>query len=168
MAFDPTPRPEAAMGFAAGRDWVYFGLEDFTGVTFASMVSPLAGNFSFGSLSMRGWGWGMLLAGGIVAVVLALLLIRRRVRTRQETREYTTLDGESRRTMLSLYRKMVATLVRKGLPSRQPYQPPYEYAAIVCSQIPHSRETVEWLTQAASRAAYDSRPFHSATVLEAR
>ncbi|MFC1985816.1 transglutaminaseTgpA domain-containing protein [Chloroflexota bacterium] len=168
VAFDPTPKPDAAMGFAAGRNWVYFGLEDFTGVTFASMLSPLVGNFSFGSLSLSGWVWVMLLGTGITIVVLALLLSRGKVRTRQEVRGYSILDGESRRRMMDLYHKMVALLVKKGLPPRQPYQPPYEYSALICSQVPDSRETVDWLTQAASSAAYDSSPFLPSTVLEAR
>ena len=69
--------------------------------------------------------------------------------------------------MLNLYRKMVATLVKKGLPYRQPYQPPYEYAAIVCPQIPDGREIIEWLTQAANRAAYDPKPFNPSIIPEA-
>lgn len=156
------------MGFAAGRSWVYFGLENFTGVTFASVLSPLAGKFSFGSLSVSGWIWAVLLGVGVATTVLALLLSRRKIRIRQEVIGYSTLDGESRRAMLNLYHKMVALLVKKGLPSRQPYQPPYEYAATICPQIPGSREMVEWLSQAASSAAYDPKSFSPATLWEAR
>ncbi len=168
VAFDPTPRPDTNMGFATGRNWVYFGLEDFTGVTFASILSPLAGKFSFGSLSVSGWVWAVLLGVGVATTVLALLLSRRKIRIRQEVTGYSTLDGESRRTMLNLYHKMVAILAKKGLPSRQSYQPPYEYAATVCPQIPDSRETVEWLSRAASSAAYDPKSFSPSTVFEAR
>lgn len=168
VAFDPTPRADATMGFAAGRNWVYFGLEDFTGVTFASILSPLAGNLSLGPLSVPTWFWVVLLTVGGAIAVLALLLSRRQVRIKQEAKGYSVLDGESRRTMLSLYHKMVALLVKKGLSPRQPYQPPYEYAAIICPQIPDGREKIEWLTQATSSAAYDSRPFNPATILEAR
>ena len=168
VAFDPTPRADAAMGFAAGRNWIYFGLEDFTGVTFASMLSPLAGKLSVGPLSMLNWLWGVLPGVGVALTILAWLLIRHRVGIRQEVRGYSTLGGESRTTMLNLYHKMTAVLVKKGLPCREPYQPPYEYAAIICSQIPDGRETVEWLTQAASSAAYDPRPFKPSTVEEAR
>jgi len=168
VAFDPTPTPEAAMGFATGRNWVYFGLEDFTGVTFAGMLSPLAGNFSLGPLSVPGWVWVVLPGVGVTTTVLALLLSRRRIRSQQEVKGYSILDGESRRIMLDLYRKMVSVLVKKGLPSRQPYQPPYEYAAIISAQIPDSRETIEWLSQAVSSAAYNPRPFNPLAVTEAR
>ena len=70
--------------------------------------------------------------------------------------------------MLKLYHKMVAVLIRKGLPFRQPHQPPYEYATIINVQIPDNRETIEWLTQAASSAAYDPNPFRPSTLFEAR
>jgi hypothetical protein len=167
VAFDPTPRPDAAMGFATGRNWVYFALEDFTGITFAGILSPLAGNFSFGPLSLPGWIWVVLLGAFVVTTLLALLLSRRRVRTRQEIKAYSVLDGEARRAMLNLYRTMVALLGKKGLPPRQPHQPPYEYATIICSHIPDNREIVDWLTQAVSSAAYDPNPFNPATVPEA-
>ncbi|MFC2071843.1 transglutaminaseTgpA domain-containing protein [Chloroflexota bacterium] len=168
VAFDPTPTPDAAMGFAAGRNWVYFGLEDFTGVTFAGILSPLAGNFSLGSLSIPGWGWVVLLGMGVTTAVLGLLLSRRRVRSGQEVKGYSILDGESRRIILDLYCKMVSVLVKKGLPSRQPYQPPYEYAAIISAQITSGRETIEWLSRAASSAAYNPKPLNPLTVTEAR
>ena len=168
VAFDPTPRPDAAMGFAAGRNWVYFALEDFTGITFAGILSPLAGNFSFGPLSAPGWFWVMLLGALIATTVLALLLTRRKVRTRQEIRGYSILDGEARRAMLNLYRQMVALLVKKDLPSRQPYQPPYEYATLICPQITGGQEIIEWLTQVASSAAYDPKPFNPSIIPEAR
>jgi transglutaminase-like putative cysteine protease len=168
VAFDPTPRPDTAMGFAAGRNWLYFGLEDFTGVTFASALAPLIGSASLGSLSIAGWVKFILPAVGIVAVVLALLVARRRVRTRQEVRNYSILDGESRRAMLKLYHRMVALLARKGLPPRQPHQPPYEYAAAIYAQIPENREAIAWLTGAASSAAYDPNPFDFSTIIEAR
>jgi len=168
VAFDPTPRADAAMGFAAGRNWVYFGLEGFTGVTFTSILSPLAGNFSFGSLSIPGWAWGLLFGVGVTTAVLVLLLRRHKTRTSQKVEGYSVLDGELRKAMLNLYHKMVALIAKKGLPTRQQYQPPYEYAAIVCSQILDGRETIEWLTQAASSAAYNPKPFNPSTILEAR
>lgn len=168
VAFDPTPRPDAAMGFATGRNWVYFGLEEFTGVTLASILSPLAGSFSLGSLSLPGWAWVVLLGSGIAIAWLVLLFRRRQTATKQEIRGYGTLEGEARKSMLSLYRKMGALLVRKGLPSRQPHQPPYEYAAVIYADIAGGLETVEWLTQAACRAAYDPHPFDPSIVAEAR
>ena len=168
VAFDPTPRPDATMGFAAGRNWLYFGLEDFTGVTFASVLAPLAGSSSFGPLSVPRWVWVILPGVGIAIAVLILLLSRRKVRTKPELRGYSVLDGESRKLMLKLYHKMVAVLARKGLPTRQPHQPPYEYVTIINAQILDGRETIEWLTWAANSAAYDPNPFNPSTVLEAR
>jgi transglutaminase-like putative cysteine protease len=164
VAFDPTPRPDASMGFAAGRNWLYFGLEEFTGVTFAGMLSPVIGSFSFGPLSMPGWVWLVLPAAVIAAVVTVLFSRRRHVKVRQEVAGYSALDGEQRRTVLKLYRNMVTVLAKKGLPSRPPSQPLYEYAAIVCSRLPDSRKTVEWITVVASRAAYDPAPFDASTI----
>jgi len=168
VAFDPTPRADAAMGFASGRNWVYFGLEDFTGVTFAGMLSPLAGNLSFGSLSIPGWVSVVVFGAGVIAMILALLFGRHRPSTLLEVKGYSALDGETRKTMVNLYHKMVALLVKGGLPARQPYQPPYEYAAVVYPQIPDSQNMVEWLTQVASSAAYDPEPFNSSLIPEAR
>jgi hypothetical protein len=168
VAFDPTPRNDATKGFAAGRNWFYFGLENFTGITFASMLAPLAGNLSFGSLSIPGWVWVLIPGVGISITILILLLSCRRMRTPPEVRGYSVLEGESRKLMLKLYRKMVAVLARKGLPPRQPYQPPYEYAAIISARVPDNQETIEWLTKAASRAAYDPDPFNPSILLEAK
>ena len=70
--------------------------------------------------------------------------------------------------MLNLYHKMVSVLTKKGLPPRQPHQPPYEYATLIYEQIPGGREAVAWLTEAASSAAYDPRPFNPSHVLEAK
>ena len=168
VAFDPTPRTDAAMGFAAGRNWVFFGLEDFTGVPFASILSPLSSNFSVGPFSMPRWVWGVLLSVGIATTVLTLLFSRRKEKIGPEMREYSTLDGEPRKSMLNLYHKMVTVLVKKGLPSRQKNQPPYEYATIICPQISDGQEIVEWLSQAASSAAYNPKLFHPSIIPEAR
>ena len=168
VAFDPTPRPDAAMGFVGKGGWIHFGLEDFTGVTFAGMLSPLAGNLSLGHLSASAWVWGMLLAVVVAAIVLVLRLSRRRLRTRQESLKYSLLEGEARRLVLELYRRMIVLLVRKGMPPRQLYQPPEEYAALISRQIPAGREIVERLTRLASHAAYDPRPFDPPDVREVK
>ena len=169
VAFDPTPTPDAAMGFAAGRNLVYFGLEDITGVTLSSMLIPLGGNLSLGSLSLSGWVWVMLLiVAAATAIQLLRVLNRRRTKTGQETKEYSILEGESRRAMLSLYKGMVRLLVRKGLPARQPFQPPNEYATSVVPKASDGREAIYWLTQAINRAAYDPSPFDTANIREAR
>ena len=167
VAFDPTPRADATMGFAAGRNWVYFGLDDFIGVPFTSVLSQLGNNLSLGSLSVPVWFWVVLPTVGVVITALALLFRGRKLRIRQEVKEYSVLDGESRRVMLNLYHKMVIALVKKGLPSRQRYQPPYEYAAIIVPQITDGREEIEWLTQAASHAAYDPKSFNLTNIREA-
>lgn len=168
VAFDPTPRPNAPLGFAARRNWVYFGLEEFTGVTFASILSPLAGNLALGPPSMPGWVWVVLPGGGVTIAGLALFLSRRKRKTGQVVRGYSILDGEARRAMLNFYQKMIAVLTKKGLPSRRPHQPPYEYASLVCSRIPNAREAVEQLTQAACSAAYDPKLFNPSTVRAAK
>lgn len=168
VAFDPTPRTDSAMGFISGRKWVRFGLEDFTGVTLTGMLSPLAGNLSLVRLSASIWVWGMLLAGVTAVIILALRLSRRRLRTKQEPAGYSLLEGESRRTVLKLYRKMVVILVRRGLPPRQQYQPPDEYAALVSRQIPAGQEIVAHLTRLAVSAAYDPKPFDSPDIREVK
>ncbi len=168
VAFDPTPRPDAAMGFTTGRHPVYFGLESFTGVTFASLLSPISGKFSISPLSLPGWVWATLPGIGIAAVFLTLLLRRRKTRIKQDVRSYSALDGESRMMMLSLYGKMAKMLVKKGLPSREPYQPPGEYAAFIYPEIPECSETVDWLSKAANSAAYNPRAFSPSTAWEAR
>ncbi|MFC1900418.1 transglutaminaseTgpA domain-containing protein [Chloroflexota bacterium] len=160
VAFDPTPRADAAMGFATERNLVYFGLEDYIGSNLADMMSPLAARFNLGKVSLPGWSW-ILLAFMTVTVITAVVILKGNLRKkdgRQPTR-YSILEGEDRRTALDLYRKMIAILVRNGFPERLPYQPPYEYAAAVCPQISEGRETVEYLTRMAISAAYDPGRF---------
>ncbi len=70
--------------------------------------------------------------------------------------------------MLRLYRQMSALLSKRGLPAREPYQPPYEYSAIISPRIIAGQETIAWLTEAASRAAYDANPFDMTIIPEAR
>jgi hypothetical protein len=168
VAFDPTPRPDATMGFATGRNWVYFGLEEFTGVTLASMLSPLTGDFSLGSLSVPRWVWVVLPVS--VAAVASLLFFtrRRRVKDVPELKKYSLLEGESRRTTLALYLRAVALLRRKGLPPRPAHQSLFEYAASISSHLASGHEAFGWLTVAASRAAYRTAVFPPSTVSEAR
>ncbi len=169
VAFDPTPRPDAKLGFASGGNWLHFGFEDYTGISLAGMVSPLAGRVSIGRFSMPAWIWVVIPAGLIVAVVFAFFFNRRwRGKAEPAVREYSMLEGEARRLALQLYNKMVALLARKGFPARQPHQPPYEYAAAICSQAPDAREAIDWITQVASRAAYDPGPFDPSMVPESK
>ncbi len=63
---------------------------------------------------------------------------------------------------------MVALLVRKGLPSRQPAQTPQEYARLVAPSLVEGMGIVRWLTQATDAAAYDSRPFSPSVAQDAR
>ncbi len=168
VAFDPTPRPDVALGFATQRNWLYFGLERFTKVTFTALLSPMVGSVSVGRFSVPGWIWILLLIVAGAAVGLVLLFLRRRRLTGPTAIGYTVLDGASRSAMLNLYRKMVVLLGKKGLPSRHPYQPLYEYAASIGSRVPQAGKLVERLTQAASSAAYDPEPFSFETVIAAR
>jgi len=168
VAFDPTPRPDAALGFAAGGKWLHFGLEDFTGVSLAGLFSPLAMSFSLGPLAIPGWLWLVLAGAGVAIGGLVLLLRRRRAKAKPKAGGYTALEGEARRAMIRLYRRMLTILERKGLPPRQPHQPPYQYAALIQRRISEGGEIVAWLSQAAASAAYDPAPFDPATVVEAR
>ncbi|MFC1921503.1 DUF3488 and DUF4129 domain-containing transglutaminase family protein [Chloroflexota bacterium] len=160
VAFDPTPRADATKGFAAERNLVYFGLEDFTGGSLAGIMSPLAASFTLGKVSLPGWFWIVLIVIAVAVMFTAMVFSNRR--SRKDSRrpvKYSVLDGETRRMALDLYRRMVSILVKKGFPARQPYQSPYEYAAVVCPQILEGRETVEQLTRIASSAAYDPDNF---------
>ena len=169
VAFDPTPRPDANLGFASGRRWLYFGFEDYTGVSLASIVSPLVSRVAIGRFSMPAWIWVIILGGIIAAFIFALVFCRRRGRKpERETWEYSRLEGEARRLMLRLYHKMVALLAKKGFPPRQPHQPPYEYAALVCAQLPDTRAAIDWITSVTSRAAYVPATFSPSLVSEAR
>lgn len=159
VAFDPTPRLDIALGFAAQRNWLYFGLESLTGVTFTSLLSPAAGSLSLNRFSVPGWVWLTLFGVGIAVVGVALISRGFRRRNGQITRDYSVIDGAERNTMLNLYHKMVVLLSKKGLPSRLPYQSLDEYAAFISSRIPQADGPVEQLTRTASNAAYDPGPF---------
>lgn len=169
VAFDPTPRPDANLGFASGRNWLYFGFEDYTGVSLASIVSPLAGRVSIGKFSMPVWTWIIIPGGIIVAVVFALFFNRRwKRKAKPEVWEYSMLEGEARRLVLRFYNRMVALLAKKGFPARQLHQPPYEYAAIIGAQVPDARETIDWMTGLANKAAYDPAPLDPSMITEAK
>ncbi|MBI4187766.1 MAG: transglutaminase domain-containing protein [Chloroflexi bacterium] len=167
VAFDPTPRLNEAMGFATARNWVYFGLEEFTGVSFTSVMKQFTGVRFLGSLSVGGWLWLALLTAAAIIASVILLSRRHKRRSGQVVTDYSSLDGEARKSMLRVYDKMVTLLVRKGLPSRQRHQAPYEYGAIVRANLSRGWETVEWLTRAACYAAYDPVPFDPQLVPEA-
>ncbi len=168
VAFDPTPRPDAAMGFASGRNWVYFGLEEFTGVSLSTMLSPLSAGFSLGTLSLPRWIWIVLLLVSIIVIAVLLSVRRRRVRAEPVFQGYSSLEGPSRQAMLNLYRRALSLLHRRGLPSRRSHQALFEYAAATEPDLVAGGETLEWLTAAASRAAYSPLPFPPSTVTEAR
>ncbi len=169
VAFDPTPRPDANLGFASRGGWLHFGFEDYTGVSLASMVSPLISKVSIGRFSMPAWIWVVIPGSILVAIVFALFYQWRGQRkAKAEVREYSRLEGEARRLTLRLYNKMVVLLAEKGFPLRQPHQPLYEYAASVCARVPDARETIDWMTGLASRAAYDPVTFESSSIAEAK
>jgi hypothetical protein len=168
VAFDPTPRPGAAMGFIGGRDWLHFGLEDYTGVSFSSLAKPLTDRFSAGGVSLPGWLWSIVPAAGVTAVILAFWMRRRRRGgKRRKAWQYSLLEGDSRRAMLKLYHGMTALLARRGFPPRLPHQAPCEYAVTVWALVPGGGDGVQWLAGAASRAAYDPAPFDASLVAEA-
>jgi len=168
VAFDPTPRPDAAMGFIGGRNWLHFSLEDYTGVTLSSLARPLADRFSVGRLSLPRWLW-LLVPATAVAVAVLVFCLRRRGRggKRREVWHYSLLEGDSRRAMLKLYRRMAALLAKRGLPPRLPHQAPLEHAEAVFALTPAGSDDLRWLAAAASRAAYDPAPFNESMVAEA-
>jgi transglutaminase-like putative cysteine protease len=169
VAFDPTPRPDANLGFASRGGWLHFGFEDYTGVSLVSVVSPLVSKVSIGKVSVSGWIWLVILAGIIMTIAFALFYRRRGKRkAKTEIREYSRLDGEARRLALRLYSKMVAILAKKGFPPRPPHQSLYEYAVSVCARVPDAREAIDWMTGLASRAAYDPVTFEPSSIAEAK
>ncbi|HLB28484.1 MAG TPA: DUF3488 and transglutaminase-like domain-containing protein [Dehalococcoidales bacterium] len=167
VAFDPTPRADAAMGFVTRRSWIHFGLEDYTGISAAGVMSPL-GRFSFRSLPASAILRGSLIAMAVAVILLALRHILRGRRAKEELVGYSTLEGESRKVTLKLYSRMIAILTKKGLPARLPHQPPGEYAALVSRQIPAAGgDIVTRLTGLAASAAYDPKPFSPPDIREA-
>ena len=167
VAFDPTPRADAAVGFGSGRNWVYFGLQNLTGVSFTGVISSLKGNLSLGSLSVPRWAW-VLVPGVVILIIMVVRLHGRRKKHEGARTEYSRLDGEARLAVLRQYRKMVKLLGKKGVPARPAYQPLAEYAALAQGRLPAGRELVDWLTDAANRAAYDPASFPPAMTQEAR
>jgi hypothetical protein len=166
VAFDPTPRADSAMGFIGKRSLIRFGLEDLTSISIAGAFTPLKGSFSLGSLSASIWLWGMLFIGVAIIVWMAFRFRKRMWKTGQASASYSSLEGESRKMVLGVYRRMITVIARKGLAPRQPYQPPEEYAAVVLPDIPAGQEIVQHITNLASRAAYDPSPFNAPDVKE--
>ncbi len=168
VAFDPTPRPDVALGFAAQRNWLYFGLDSITGVSFSSLLSPVMSSIALNRLPVPGWAWIAFFVTGLTAAGMTLFLRRYRKRTAPETVSYSILGGAERVTMFTLYRKMIALLRKKGLPPRLPHQSLYEYAAFISPRVPRAGELIERLTLAAGAAAYDPKPFPPDTTNIAR
>lgn len=168
VAFDPTPKSDAAMGFATMHNPVYFGLENLTGVSFTKMLSPLAGNLSLGSFSVPGWFWVLLPVGGVIIILIIWLTNRYKRTTKGNIRQYSRLEGDARRSMLQIYDKTLRLLIKKGLPPHRQHQPLFEYSTIIAAQIGNGRETMQWLTHTANSAAYDPAIFDPSVIPEAR
>ncbi len=166
--FDPTPRTDINLTPGADQGWVSFGLLDVFGGNFTGAFSNISGDWFTGQLSIPSW-WLAFLGAIVIGSVLAILImLRRKTRSAQETKGYTFLAGELRRDVLDIYRKMVALLVRKGLPPRQSAQTPQEYVKLVAPYVTEGMDIVRWLTKAANVAAYDSRPLSPSMAQEAR
>ncbi|MBI2872148.1 MAG: DUF3488 domain-containing protein [Chloroflexi bacterium] len=167
IAFDPTPRSDVALG--GGRSWASLGLLGLAGPGLSSAASSLGKSWLPGGFPTLGWGW--LAVAGVALVIAgslaALVVLRQKARASRDVRGYTALDGEHRRAVLATYRRMVRLLARKGLPPRRPAQTPVEYARLVAPRLDGGRETVEWLSQAASAAAYDPAPISPSVSTEA-
>ena len=85
----------------------------------------------------------------------------------EERWQYSSLGGEPRLALLRTYRTMAALLARKGLPRRLPAQSTQEYARLVSGSVSRGMDAVDWLSEAASAAAYDPRPVGDSVALEA-
>ncbi|MEE8442322.1 MAG: transglutaminaseTgpA domain-containing protein [Dehalococcoidia bacterium] len=168
VAFDPTPRPDAALASGTGPGWVSFGLLDVAGLSFGGAFSTLSGDWSLGRLSLPGWFW--LAVPGILALavfIATLLLSRRRAKGTRDHDGYTSLTGIPRQTVLRAYGRTVALLVRKGLPTRQSAQTPREYTRLVAPRLTGGLDIVQWMSESATAAAYDPRPINPSTAQEA-
>ncbi len=97
-------------------------------------------------------------SAAFVTALAAILLSHRRANNSRDVDAYTTFPGEGRRAVLGTYRGMVALLVKRGLPPRGPIQTPRDYVAQVAPFLAVGRETVVWLSDTASVAAYDPSP----------
>ena len=117
---------------------------------------------------MPSWWLVFLLLPIIASIPVILFMSRRKSNPIQEMKGYTFLAGELRQEVLNIYRKMVALLVRRSLPSRQPAQTPQEYANLVSPQVTFGMDIVRSLTDAANVAAYDSSPFSASVAQDAR
>jgi hypothetical protein len=169
VPFDPTPRPDAPLFIGAGGSLATFGLLDLMGSGFTGAISSFGGDWFPQMPAMSGMGWlailGGLTAAGVVAA--AIFFFSRRRRAREEQWQYSTLGGEPRRALLRTYRTMAGLLARKGLPRRLPSQSTREYARLVSGSISQGMGAVQWLSEAASAAAYDPRPVGASTAREA-
>jgi len=166
VAFDPTPRADAAMGFVTGRRWLRFGLEDYTGMSVAGTLAPLANRLASWQFPVQVWALAAGSGSLLLIIIMILRLLRRRIATGQELSGYSSIDGDSRRTMLKIYRRMVMMLVRNGLPPRARHETPDEYANLVSRRIPAGQNIVVKISQLAAGAAYDPKQFHLPDVIE--
>ena len=132
------------------------------------MLSPLSVDFSLETLSLSRWVWIALLVVSITFISALLSIRRRRVRAEPVFRGYSSLEGASRQAMLNLYHRALTLLQNQGLPFRRSHQALFEYAAAIESDLAAGGGTLDWLTAAASCAAYSPLPFPASTVTEAR
>jgi hypothetical protein len=171
VPFDPTPRPDAPLFIGAGGSLATFGLLDLMGSGFTGAISPFGGDWFPGMPAISGIGRLVMLGGvtlaGVVAAAAVFFFFSRRRRAREERWQYSTLGGEPRRALLRTYQTMAALLARRGLPRRLPAQSAQEYAQFVSGSISQGMDAVQWLSEAASAAAYDPRPVGASTALQA-
>ena len=170
VPFDPTPRPDAPQFIGAGGSGTLgtFGLLDLMGSGFTGAISPFGGDWFPGMPAISGVGWLVMLSGSTAAgVAAAIFFLSRRRRAIEERWQYSSLGGEPRLALLRTYRTMAALLARKGLPRRLPAQSTQEYARLVSGSVSRGMDAVDWLSEAASAAAYDPRPVGDSIAREA-
>ena len=98
------------------------------------------------------------LAAGGVILVLAWLAIRIRWKGHGQEHKgasYSSLPGDGRQEILKIHRQVEKLLKKKGVEPRQPGQTLQEHAQLASQHFAGIEGHLDWLTQAAWRAAYD-------------
>ena len=99
-------------------------------------------------------------AAGAIAAALgwaAMRLMSRRREAGDKRGPYAHLNGEGRREMLHLYRRMESMLGKKGPGPREPGQTVREYAGMSAQYGHGMEEHLAWFTEAAWEAAYNPK-----------
>ena len=100
---------------------------------------------------------GLFMVLGSLALAIAIRFRRLRWTRSRRTRGYTRLTGGGREHVMSVYRKALRTLERKGYPRRQSHQAPGDYLAHLEAEAVLVPILFRDLTHRADAALYDPR-----------